>query len=777
MDVATADSGLVGPQVIFGMDATGRCTMSVGAGLHGLGLEQSELVGVNLWEAYSNPEFHDNFRRVLGGETFTIEQQLDGRTLSTFWQPIQEADGSISGAIGVTTDVTEQRRADAAAAADRERTAVMSDLSNALAMEVLDVPSVLQVIIRSATFLLADFGAIWVRTPDERLLEPRGAWHENEDVRAMIHQMAEETRRPNGWVDVATVEDITGPRPFTWEEIQSLGMVDGTIMEGVVALSGPQMGMRLPLRARGRLIGLIDLARTVDRGVFTERELAQAEDLAKRSALALENALLLGEQREALAELVKFKALADASQDLIAITDPEGHAAYVNPRVTDLGLDADGGAGGKLLWETVADLAGEATGNAMREALETGRRWTGEVTTEQAHGVIVRGEVFPLLHPDSGASLGVAWIGQDVTDLRSSEAALRAANADLMQFRALVDASPDFIAIAGLDGKVRYVNPAGRALIDLDPDTDITQTTIVDYLTPEGIEASLRIEQPAVIAHGHWEGQSTLRHSSGRSIPVTIVSFMMTDLDTGAPIALVTVQRDISERLAAEAAVRELGQQREALLERLVQAQEAERAQIAADVHDDSVQALAAVDLRLGLLARKLTEQAPELLDYLRPLQANVMGATERLRSLLFDLEPPDMERGLSDALLRAATQIFGETRTRVKLTGDGEPEVPEATAVVAYRIAREAMINAYKHASAALVTVDVAETDGGLEVTITDDGVGLRTPGTSSPSGHYGLSSMRDRAAVSGGRCEIRPGPDGGTQVTLWMPIAGLVA
>ena len=91
------------------------------------------------------------------------------------------------------------------------------------------------------------------------------------------------------------------------------------------------------------------------------------------------------------------------------------------------------------------------------------------------------------------------------------------------------------------------------------------------------------------------------------------------------------------------------------------------------------------------------------------------------------------------------------------------------------YRIAQEALANAYKHAEAANVEVTIAEHDGGLLVTIQDDGVGFagEIPKVSAP-GHMGLSSMRERAELQGGWCEILSRPDNGTTVRFWIPDAG---
>ena len=244
----------------------------------------------------------------------------------------------------------------------------------------------------------------------------------------------------------------------------------------------------------------------------------------------------------------------------------------------------------------------------------------------------------------------------------------------------------------------------------------------------------------------------------------------MRDSETGEPFALATVQRDITDRLTAETALRELADQREALLSRLVDAQDAERAQIAADVHDDPVQALAAVDLRLGVLKRRLRERAPELLEALGPVQSSVTGATDRLRALLFDLEPPDLRQGLTGALPRRRGDLRG-TPTRWTVEGEREPDVPDPTRAIGYRIAKEALINIRKHAGAANVWVTVDCEDGGLEVTVGDDGVGLAADSLESSPGHRGVFNMQDRATVAGGRCTVASRPGGGTLVTAWLP------
>ncbi|WP_309650252.1 GAF domain-containing protein [Nocardioides sp.] len=122
---------------------------------------------------------------------------------------------------------------------------------------------------------------------------------------------------------------------------------------------------------------------------------------------------------------------------------------------------------------------------------------------------------------------------------------------------------------------------------------------------------------------------------------------------------------------AASAGLARLAQQRTDLLRRVVAAQEEERSRIAADVHDESVQALAAVDLRLGLLARRVQEVAPDLASSVAQLQETVASVGNGLRDLLFELETPDTEAGFDEALREAAGHVFEHCPVRWSLRAE----------------------------------------------------------------------------------------------------------
>jgi diguanylate cyclase (GGDEF)-like protein/PAS domain S-box-containing protein len=137
---------------------------------------------------------------------------------------------------------------------------------------------------------------------------------------------------------------------------------------------------------------------------------------------------------------------------------------------------------------------------------------------------------------------------RDVTDRERADEERR-------RFASLVEISDDFIGIAALDGTVQYVNPAGRRLVGLDPGERSANNHVHDFFDEPGRRSLVEVEQPAVRAHGHWQGESTLRHfQTGESIPVRVSSYLVRDPETGDPVAHATVRRDITaeQRVTAD---------------------------------------------------------------------------------------------------------------------------------------------------------------------------------------------------------------------------------
>lgn len=232
----------------------------------------------------------------------------------------------------------------------------------------------------------------------------------------------------------------------------------------------------------------------------------------------------------------------------------------------------------------------------------------------------------------------------------------------------------------------------------------------------------------------------------------------------------ITAQKQIEDQLRASLAdVRHMVAQRRELAQLLETAQEEERRRIAADIHDDPIQVMSAVDMRLQLLLER-----PERVDAheLGELAEELRSSIDRLRNLLFELRPVALDlEGLAPAIAMYLEHVAKETGWTWELADELDEE-PSADARVAfYRIAQEAVGNVRKHANAAHVEVRLSSVDEGLSVRVIDDGVGF-DPASKPTPGHIGLATITERAELGGGWCRVDSIPGEGTVIECWMPL-----
>jgi len=210
-----------------------------------------------------------------------------------------------------------------------------------------------------------------------------------------------------------------------------------------------------------------------------------------------------------------------------------------------------------------------------------------------------------------------------------------------------------------------------------------------------------------------------------------------------------------------------LEEQRRQSSEAVLRAQEAERARLARDLHDEANQSLTGVLLRL----RAIEHDAPESLQpELRATAEAAAQAMDELLRLARELRPSTLDdHGLESAL---RTQVDGFARqTRVEATLNVQPDVGELGSdeqIVVYRVVQEALNNVAEHAEANEVTVELCRADGRKMLRVTDDGRGFNDAAAASPG--LGITGMRERARLAGGRLRVRSTPGRGTVVELTL-------
>lgn len=233
-----------------------------------------------------------------------------------------------------------------------------------------------------------------------------------------------------------------------------------------------------------------------------------------------------------------------------------------------------------------------------------------------------------------------------------------------------------------------------------------------------------------------------------------------------------TVRERTKELEESIDALRSVDRQRRDLLAHLVSSQEEERVRIASDIHDDSIQLMTAVGMRLEILKRRLS--LPEEAESMAELGETVQAAIGRLRHLIFELHPRTLdEEGLVPALRLYLDRVQEEAGIEYALANRFAEEPEEQIRITLYRIAQEAIANVRKHASASRIALLLKPHEDGFLVRVEDDGRGFEPVEGGSTPLHVGLSSMRERAELAGGWWRIESAPGEGTTVEFWVPAA----
>jgi len=186
--------------------------------------------------------------------------------------------------------------------------------------------------------------------------------------------------------------------------------------------------------------------------------------------------------------------------------------------------------------------------------------------------------------------------------------------------------------------------------------------------------------------------------------------------------------------------------------------QETERRHWVRELHDETLQELAAVHMLLGVAESGNVQQ---IIDARRVVGHQI----QTLRRLIARMRPLALDTlGLAAALDELARHTADITGVRIEVEADDLPRLPADTETHVYRIAQEALTNAVRHSGTTHITIELHRYDELLELTVRDNGCGLPAGG---PAPGQGLTGMRERAEALTARLAITS-PGTGTQVRL---------
>jgi PAS domain S-box-containing protein len=196
---------------------------------------------------------------------------------------------------------------------------------------------------------------------------------------------------------------------------------------------------------------------------------------------------------------------------------------------------------------------------------------------------------------------------------------------------------------------------------------------------------------------------------------------------------------------------------------RIVAASDEARRQIERDLHDGTQQRLVTLLLQLALV-REAAPTGEVLIAELSRIQSELASALDELREMSRGIHPSILSEGGLGPALRALAR---RSTIPVELDVTTERRLAEPIEVAMYFVASEALANTTKHAQASRIDISLASRDGGLLLSIRDDGIGGADAGRGS-----GLVGLHDRVEALGGTIRIESPPGAGTLLVVALPL-----
>ena len=353
---------------------------------------------------------------------------------------------------------------------------------------------------------------------------------------------------------------------------------------------------------------------------------------------------------------------------------------------------------------------------------------------------------------------------EDMSERKSAEEALRTSEA---KFAAVFRFSPDGLIIAKADdGTFLDVNEAFAAALGYSrPEIlaaggkDAGSVLCTDVLKSLG--ELVRNREPVV------DHELDLRTKDGRTATMLV---SLAPIEVGEAACMLAVAHDITKRKQFEEELRQAQAELAQVAEERARTEERQR--LARELHDSVSQALYGVSLGVNTALTLLETDRPKVLEALHYTLSQAHAGLTEMRALIFELRPESLQvEGLVTALTKQTAAVRASRGVEVTLNLCTEPDVPLSVKEALYRIAQQSLNNAAKHSRANRLEVRLSHRSDGLELEVSDDGVGF-DPQAQYP-GHLGLQSMRERAVSIGGKLEITSAKNHGTQIRVHIPIS----
>lgn len=479
-------------------------------------------------------------------------------------------------------------------------------------------------------------------------------------------------------------------------------------------------------------------------------QLAVARDVTDQ--IRSEQALRASEER--------YRELFENAKDALYVHDLEGRYTSINHAAEKLiGYQRDEIIGENLGEFFPPDQLETVKENLLRKLIKRGETsYETEVIAKDGRRVPV--EVSSRLIFEDGSPVGIQGAARDITERKRVEEALKQSE---REYRGLFENAHDAILIIDPETEtVLEVNPRACEMYGIKRSDFVGMS--LQTISKDTKRGRSRIEE--TLRSGVSHNFETIQcRGDGTEMFLQVNAAVV---EYKGRVAIQSINRDITEQRRAEEALKNYPRQ-------LIQAQEAERQNIARELHDQIGQVLTAVQLNLNSVwklcdsseTKALVSEGVSIID----------EAIGQVRDLSFELRPSLLDDiGLVAAVRWYADRFSHRTSIEVSTAIDLPPtsRLNRDLETTCFRIVQESLTNIARHAHARSVSIVLQSNTDGLYVSITDDGIGFEVDSENLTqfAAHVGLRGMRERALALDGKFEVSSSSMMGTRIQALLPM-----
>jgi PAS domain S-box-containing protein len=348
----------------------------------------------------------------------------------------------------------------------------------------------------------------------------------------------------------------------------------------------------------------------------------------------------------------------------------------------------------------------------------------------------------------------------DITERKRAEEAIKESE---QRFRLVADTAPVMIWMSGLDKRPTYFN---RPWLDFTgrSETDL-QNGLKELVHPDDYQKCHEVYCRGFDQRQPFRKECRLRRHDGQYRWMLDIGVPRFHQD-GSFAGYIGSCIDITEQKLAEETLSSISRQ-------LIDAQEQERTWIAREMHDDINQRLSVAAMELDRQRQNLQASADDLrwsmaevYKQISELSSDIHSMSHRLHSLKLD------SLGLAAAAKSFCCELAKRQDIEVEFSSARVPrKLPEAISLCLFRVLQEALQNAVTHSGVRRFRVSLVGSTNQVALAVSDEGCGFRTEEV-LPKGGLGLTSMKERLKLVGGKFEIDAKPSRGTIIRAFVPL-----